>query len=67
MDIAAQYLFTCKDNYFAGIRPAASDSKNKKGYKDLIEIAQLYFIQKILPAFLWNTNIGLISGQRICF
>jgi len=43
MDIAAQYLFACKDNYYAGIRPADNDSRNKEGYKVLIQIAQSFF------------------------
>jgi hypothetical protein len=75
MDISARYLFTCKDNYFAGIRPADSDSKNKDGCKSLIEIAQSYFAENKEEDFagyfweyqycvnLWTAHLILEYGQ----
>lgn len=37
------FLLTCKQNYFEKIRPGDLESKEKVGYKKLVEIAKEYF------------------------
>ncbi|OYU96556.1 MAG: hypothetical protein CFE21_09230 [Bacteroidetes bacterium B1(2017)] len=71
----ASYLFYCKDNYLKGIRPGDPNSKNKDGYKNLLEIAELYFESNLLDTFagylieghylvqLWTAHLILEHGQ----
>ena len=37
------FFYTCKENYFLGIVPADPESKNKDGYKILVNMAKVYF------------------------
>lgn len=75
MRMEDQFLITCKDNYFAGIRPADDNSRNKEGYKALIQIAQSFFSNNKEEDFagffmeyqycvnLWTAHLILEYGQ----
>ena len=45
------FILTCKDAYFKKIRPADIESRLSKEYKNLVEIAQLYFENNLLEDF----------------
>lgn len=37
------FFYTCKENYFLGILPADPESREKDGYKTLVQLAKTYF------------------------
>jgi hypothetical protein len=51
MKTNASFIIICKQNYFDQIRPADLESKQKPGYKKLVEIAQEYFSNNEYEAF----------------
>jgi len=75
MDNPDRYLLTCRNNYFAEIRPSDNNSNDNPGYKALIEIAQSYFNKGKLKEFsdffmegqyyieLWTAHLILEFGK----
>lgn len=75
MRIDDQFLITCRENYFSGVRPAGNDSKSKEGYQQLIRIAQSYFTNNREEDFagllmegqyfiqLWTAHLTFEYGQ----
>jgi len=41
--IGDSYLLQCKENYFDQITPSNKSSRNKEGYKKIVDIAKKYF------------------------
>jgi hypothetical protein len=39
----SSFFYACKENYFSGILPADPQSREKDGYKALVNIAKVYF------------------------
>jgi hypothetical protein len=37
------FFYICKENYFQGILPADPESREKDGYKTVVQIARTYF------------------------
>ena len=71
----ASYVNYCRQYYFLKIRPSDSDSKNTDEYKNLVEIAKLYFKNNLQAEFssylmgdqylvqLWTAHLILEFGN----
>ncbi len=53
------FFYACKENYFSGIFPADPQSKNKEGYKTLVNLAKTYF-----SAGLYDPIVQYLSEGR---
>jgi hypothetical protein len=54
----ASFLFHCRENYFAGIRPCDLNVRSTHGYKNLVEIARLYFANNLIDSFAGHLENG---------